>query len=104
MGKKYLKIDDRYHGYDIIWDPIKKTYEAVYPNRLTSLLAEAERDRLACLNKPFAGNPPELTRATRVEVLKPICVGGKRIEIGETVNLPAVDAASLAALGKCKVF
>ena len=67
------------------------------------LANDAERERLAILQKPPAPNPPELLKATPVRVLKPFCVAGKRIEVGETIDLQWHDARSLAALGKVEL-
>lgn len=64
---------------------------------------EAERARLAELNKPFRGNPPELMAPVRCRVLRPFCVAGQRVEIGAYVDLPKYDADSLRATGRVEI-
>lgn len=38
------------------------------------------------------------------KVLRPFFIGGKRAEVGETVTLPASDATSLSAIGRCAIL
>ncbi len=63
-------------------------------------LDDEQRERTAYLNKPFSGNPPELTAPTRCRVLRPFYVGGERVEVGTIVTLARHDAISLGAIGK----
>ncbi|HXZ96414.1 MAG TPA: hypothetical protein VEG37_05105 [Burkholderiales bacterium] len=41
-----------------------------------------------------------MTKLVRVKVIQPFFVSGKRLEIGEIVELQRHDAQSMAALGK----
>ena len=65
---------------------------------------DAERERLAILNKPPPANPPELLAMTKVKVLIPFYVAGKLRRPGEIVEIQLHDAKSLAALRKIEIL
>jgi hypothetical protein len=65
---------------------------------------EREQLRLAYLRGPLPKNPPELLAPTKCKVLRPFCVGGKRVEIGEIVTLTRADAKSLETLRKVEIL
>lgn len=66
---------------------------------------QLERERNAQLmNYRPAPTPPELIAPTKCKVLRPFFIGGKRAEVGETVTLPASDATSLSAIGRCAIL
>jgi hypothetical protein len=48
-------------------------------------------------------NNPALLAPVKVEVLRPFCIEGKRIERGETVTLPKYVAADLMTIGKARL-
>lgn len=66
--------------------------------------SDPERERLAILNAPPAPTPPELLKPTKCRVLKTFFVAGQRVEIGETITLPAHDAKSMQVLGRVELL
>lgn len=59
-----------------------------------------ETERLAYLNQPPPKNDPALFTPTRVRVLRPFCVDGRRVEVDEEITLAHHDATSLRASKK----
>jgi len=51
---------------------------------------------------PAPPNDPRLFEMIKVRALRPFCVRGRRIEIGEAVHVERHVAESLAAVGRCK--
>lgn len=78
--------------------------DAAYFRGLQALGEDADRERLAILNKPPAPNPPERLAPTRCRVLKAFYVGGKVAEVGAVVTLQRHDAESLAAIRKVEIL
>ena len=65
---------------------------------------EREQLRQAYLRGSMPKNAPELLRPTRCRVLKAFSVAGRRIEVGEVVELARHDAESLAAIGEAELL
>jgi hypothetical protein len=67
--------------------------------------AELERQHLADLSRPFAGNPPELMQPVRCRVLKRFGIGGGEVgEVGEEITLARHDALSMQALKRVELL
>jgi hypothetical protein len=66
--------------------------------------AEAERERMALLNKAPAPTPAALVAPTRCRVLRAFCIAGERVEPGATVTLERHAAHSLAAAGRLELL
>lgn len=47
---------------------------------------------------------PRLFEPTRVRVLRPFCVAGKRCEVGTETSVPYHIALDLKAIGKCELI
>jgi hypothetical protein len=66
---------------------------------------QIERQRLADLQRPFPGNPPELLAPTRCRVLKRFGIGGGRVgEPGQEITLARHDAESMEALKRVELL
>lgn len=80
--------------------------QRLHDRAVREALTEAERNTRAFLADASRLPIPEpaLTRPTRVRVLRPFMVCGRRVEPGETVTLAFHDARSLAALHRCELL
>jgi hypothetical protein len=59
---------------------------------------EQERQRIACLTGPLPQDDPALHRPTKIRVIKPFFISGKRVEIGEVASVPRFEADGLISL------
>jgi hypothetical protein len=55
-------------------------------------------------NDRIPSNPPELTRLVSVKVLKPFCVAGRPLPVGDVYRLEYHLARDLARIGKCELL
>ena len=79
-----------------------KMYQWGYEAR--GLADEEHHARLAELNRPFKGNPPELYEPTKVRVLRAFYVNNKPAEKGHIVTVPHHLAQELVAIKKAELI